>query len=361
MKFEVLAAILLGVVGCDYTEVKRETGYKGKARINPWLAAERFVAKYENQVESLPAWRIPRSDDSVWFVPSSILSNQSFTRQVGEWVDDGGHLVLLVEHANSETSDWNLGSTVPASDAAWVEMLEDAGIEVKDSGEKIKGSQIDFDGESYAVEAESQTSVAEAGEEPGVFVSVGWGDGQISVLTDGRLFRNRWIGEKEHAAFLEALVESTGFEGKVGFLRGSGISLWGLLGQYLWPVLLGLGVLTMLWLWKNFSRFGPIEAEAGASTLRGYEHHLEALGDFQWRFDKASALLVPLRAQIVERGQRIIVRAGRRDDDFFQFLAERAELPRDRVFRALVEESPRDSAILARTVADLQRLLQVLH
>ena len=38
-----LAALCL--TACDYTEVKREIGYKGKARINPWLAAERFVAR----------------------------------------------------------------------------------------------------------------------------------------------------------------------------------------------------------------------------------------------------------------------------------------------------------------------------
>jgi hypothetical protein len=361
MRFGFLFLILLALVGCDYTEVKRETGYKGKARINPWLAAERFVAKYGNKVESLPAWKTPGNDDAVWFVPASILSNRSFTRQVGEWVDDGGHLVLLVEHAGSETSDWNLDSSAPVIEGALVDMLEDAGIELKEAGEGVKDSKIEFDGESYEVEAESQTSVAETGYAPGVFASVAKGDGQITVLTDGRLFRNRWIGDKEHAALLDALIESTGFEGNVGFLRGSGLSIWGLLAKHLWPVLLGLGVLTSLWLWKNFSRFGPVEAAAGASALRGYEHHLEALGDFQWRFDKASALLAPLRAQIVERGQRIITRAGRRDDDFFQFLAERAELPRDRVFRALVEESPKDTAILTRTAADLQRLLQVLH
>ena len=95
--------------------------------------------------------------------------------------------------------------------------------------------------------------------------------------------------------------------------------------------------------------------------LRGYEHHLEALGDFQWRLDRAASLLAPLREQIVELGQRTSVRAGRRDDDFFQFLADRAGLPRERVFRALAEAAPADSAILTRTTADLQQLLKVLN
>jgi len=361
MKLGLWFVILFAVVGCDYTEVKRETGYKGKARINPWLAAERFAAQYGNKVKSLPAWKAPGQDDAVWFVPASILNNQSFARQIEEWVDVGGHLVLLVEHASSEASDWNLDSSVPVMEGALLDVLGHAGIELKESGANMKFSQIDFEGESYEVDAESHTSVAETGEDPGVFVSVPKGDGQITVLTDGRLFRNRWIGDKEHAALLEALMQITFYEGSIGFLRGSGLSLWGLLGKHLWPVLLGLGVLTLLWLWKDFSRFGPVEAGAGVSTLRGYEHHLEALGDFQWRLDRAAALLLPLRGQIVERGQRIAARAGRRDDDFFQFLADRSQLPRDRVFRALVENSPKDSAILTRTVSDLQRLLQVLH
>ena len=181
------------------------------------------------------------------------------------------------------------------------------------------------------------------------------------MITDGRIFRNRWIADHEHAALLAALIEATEYEGAVGFLRGSGLSLWGLLGNHLWPVLVGLGLLAVLWLWQSLTRFGPVEASDGVSTLRGYEHHLEALGDFQWRLDRAAALLAPLRGQIVERGQRLSARAGRRDDDFFQFLADRADLPRERVFRALAESAPPDSATLTRTAADLQKLLQVLH
>ncbi len=356
-----LAALVL--TSCDYTEVKREIGYKGKARINPWLAAERFCARYEGEVRSLAAWTAPDIDDAVWFVPASLLSNESFTRRMEDWVEEGGHLVLLVEHANAETNDWSRHVEEPGWHPALVAMLVDVGIDLKEerTGGKMTVSQITFQDESYEVDASSKAVVSLRGEKKGVFASVGSGDGRVTVLTDGRLFRNRWIGDKDHAALLDALIAATEYEGNIGFLRGTGLSLWGLLGEHLWPVLIGLGVLTLLWLWKNFTRFGPIEAAAGVSTLRGYEHHLEALGDFQWRLDHAAALLVPLRAQIVERGQRIATRAGRRDEDFFQFLADRAGLTKERVHRALAEAAPPDSAILTRTAADLQRLLQVLH
>jgi hypothetical protein len=360
--FVLLAAVFL--TSCDYTEIKREIGYKGKARVNPWLAAERFAAQYEGNVRSLASWTPPESEDAVWFVPASILGNESFTRRVEEWVENGGHLVLLVEHADAETNDWSRHTTEPAVPLALVGMLERAGITLKDreaAKDSVTAQKIEFDGESYEVDAESETSVALEDEKPGVFASIEHGDGRMTVLTDGRLFRNRWIGEKEHADLLDALILSTGYEGSISFLRGSGLSLWGLMGQHLWPVLLGLGLVTLLWLWKNFTRFGPVEAATDISTLRGYEHHLEALGDFQWRLDRAVALLAPLRAQIVERGQHMSFRVGRRDDDFFQFLADRAGIPRERVFRALAEGAPPDSAILTRTTADLQRLLLALH
>ena len=363
MKWLGLLAMAIALTACNYTEVKREIGYKGKARINPWLAAERFAARYEGEVRSLAAWTAPEFDDAVWFVPASILGNESFTRALESWVDEGGHLVVLVEHADSESSDWLRPAAENELAPALVGMLEEVGIalEVRVGTATVTAEKIDFEGKSYAVDAKSNARVVVDEGEPAVFASVESGDGRMTVLTDARLFRNRWIGDKDHAGLLDALIQATEYEGNIGFLRGSGLSLWGLLGAYLWPVLVGLAVLTLLWLWKNFTRFGPVEAVGGASALRGYEHHLEALGDFQWRLDRASALLVPLRGQIVERGQRMVTRAGRRDDDFFQFLAERAELPRERVFRALAETAPADSTVLTRTAADLQRLLQVLH
>jgi hypothetical protein len=319
-----------GLTACDYTEVEREIGYKGKARINPWLAAERFVARLDYEVRSLPAWTPPGFDDLVWFVPAGLLNNRSYIREVQTWVEEGGHLVILVENAHSETSDWSKETGEPMLEPVLIRMLEYMGVELGTGGfskSEVRASAVSFGGDSYQVDARSKSRVSADGGDAGVFASVEQGEGRLTVITDGRIFRNRWIGDHEHAALLAALVGASEYDGAVGFLRGSGLSLWGLLGRHLWPVLAALGLLVFFWLWKSLARFGPIEAADGVSTLRGYEHHLEALGGFQWRLDRAAGLLAPLRAQIVERGQRISVRAGRRDEDFFQFLADRADLP----------------------------------
>jgi hypothetical protein len=365
MKTLLLPALTaLFLTACDYTEVKHEIGYKGKARINPWLAAERFVGRMDREVHSVISWTAPARTDAVWILPASILSNTSFTRRMEAWVSTGGHLILLVEHADEQTNDWLVAHSPPVLEPVLVSMLGRAGIilNVPQSSRGVTtAEEIVFAGRPFKVQARSHASVTVAGGPPAVFASVKSGNGRITVLADGRLFRNRWIGDNEHAGLLDALLKASNAKGAVGFMRGSGLSLVSLLREHLVPVLLGAGLWVLLWLWKNLTRFGPIEAAVGVPLLRGYEHHLEALGDFQWRLDRAGSLLAPLRQQIVELGQRARVRAGGRDEDFFQFLADRADLPRERVCRALAATASADPAPLTRTTADLQQLLEVLH
>lgn len=358
----VLTAVLL--VGCETKEVKRETGYKGRARVNPWLAAERFCKPYPGVVRSLASWVEPVETDAIWFVPAGLLGNSSFTRRLTSWVERGGHLVVLVDHSETAHDDWTKFAPSAPPDEAFTEMMEDFGLRLvsrKDDDKPLKAKRIRFGGKRYAVDVTSDSRVAKGDGKAKSFVSVKRGVGRLSVLADGRIFRNRWIGKKEHAALLDALVKVGGRAGDIGFTRGAGLSVWSLARLHLWPILLGLVVLVFLWLWKNLHRFGPLEAGAEASVLRGYDHHLEALGDFQWRLDRAAALLGPLRNQIVDRGQRACQRSGHRDSDFFQYLADLAGLPRERVHCALSEAAAPDAAVLTRTTADLQKLLQVLH
>ena len=348
--------------GCQYEKVEHEIGYKGKARVNPWLAAERFCTRYGHDAKSMVSWKSPDFEDMVWFAPASALTNESFTRPMERWTREGGHLVILVEHASPVANDWKGGDGEVRLEPALFSMLEKVGITLtKEGGVTKPVDRVEFLEESYEVKMDSSATVRVDGGEEGFFATAPVGQGRMTVVTDARIFRNRWIGEKDHAALLLALADGSEFEGGVVFLRGSGLSLWGMLGHYLWPLLIGFSVFLVLWLWKNLSRFGPVETAAVASPLRGYDHHLEALGDFQWRLDKGHALLKPLRDQIIEVGQRASVRSGKRDEDFFQFLADRAAISRERVVRALAEPAPSDAAVLTRTAADLQTLSKVLN
>ena len=360
IRLSALSLALLFLTGCDYTEVEREIGYKGKARVNPWLAAERFIERCGYETHPVISWTEPDANDAAWIVPASVLSNVSFTRSMEVWVRDGGHLILLVERTDAATSDWRGRHSSPSYGKALLEMLRSAGISLEESG-SARAREIEFEGKSYKVDAESEAVVSldEAG--GGVFATTECGDGRITVITDGRIFRNRWIGEHDHAALLAALIDAGGYDGRVGIVRDSGLSFWALLRKHLSPILLAGAVWLLLWLWRNMSRFGPIESAAPPPVTRGYEHHLEALGYFHWKLDHAATLLAQLRAQVAEFGQRACLAAGRGAGDLHPFLAERAGLPAERVARALSDAAPRDPNAFTLVTADLQKLLDTLH
>ena len=366
MRYAAFLLVALFLSSCEYEEVEREIGYKGKARANPWLAAERFVTRTGSETRPVIAWTAPEQEDSVWIMPASILGNESFTRRMETWVGSGGHLILLVEHADSEASDWSTYAMPPDLKPALFHMLAKMGIRLDQkpaARATVSSGNVCFDGRNYKVNAKSFVSVTWDGntDDSGIFATREFAAGRITVITDGRIFRNRWISDHQHADLLEALVDATDEVGRVGFMRGAGLSLWDLMKDYLPHFMLGFLMWMLLWVWKNISRFGPLESAAPPQIQRGYQHHLEALGGFQWRLDHGSSLLAPLREMVIELGQRTSARTGHRDGDFFQFLADRVGLPRERVYRALTEERPADSVILTRTTADLQQLLKVLH
>lgn len=358
--FPMMLAAALVLTSCEYEEVERETGYKGKARVNPWLAAERFTEQMGEEVVTVIAWTEPEPGDSAWLVPATVLSNESFTRRMEEWVRGGGHLILLIEHADAETNDWLGSHSPPVVEPALEVMLERARLHLHE-GTRATARKIRFEGQTFKVDADSRYAVSKGRGKSSVFATARLEEGRITVLTDGRIFRNRWIAENDHAALLSALIEASEYEGSVGFMRGAGLSLWSLLREHLTPVLLGIAAWLLLWLWKSLSRFGPIESATPPPVLRGYGYHLEALGHFHWKFDRAAALLRSLREQTAEFGHRACLAAGHRADDLHSFLAERAGLPLDRVTRALSDITPPDPATLTRTTADLQQLLKTLN
>jgi len=356
----VLVAMVLGLGGCDTKYEEVETGYKGQARTNPWLAAQRFLMAYGREVEVLASWREPSDADSTWIVPAELISNGLFAKRIDEWISDGGHLICLIEHSGFR-DDWNLKPFEGELEPAFETFLKSHNFKIEKSGSGSKETKsARFRGRAFDVEMKSDWQASSGSGALEGMPTAKVGQGRLTLVTDARPFRNRWIGDKQHAALLKALVDSTGTFGKVVFVRGATLSLWGLLMDHAWAVLLGGALVLLIWLWKNLRRFGPLEAADAPSPLRAYDHHLEALGDFQWRLDRGASLLAPLREEILERSHRLMVRSGRLDSDIFALLAERAGIPRDRALRAMSEVSPADASVFTRTVSDLQKVLKTL-
>ena len=353
----VLLCLLLSGCGGTYTTRTEETGYKGKAKLDAYLAAARFLERMDYKVINKPGW--PDLDEvSVMLVPSSVLSTDAYVREVKEWVRNGGHLICLVENAESYHDDWRSSvkfrftqeEEIPKSLETW---LASVGLTLSTAGERVEAKKLEVDGESYEVFVESAAGVQKGNRARRPMAQAKVGEGIVTVMTDARPFRNRYIGDNDHASLLLALVEMSPYGGSVAIIRDAGLSLWAMLWRHGWPALIGLLVLTVVWLWKNMPRFGPMRRAEEPTHQRDYDHHLEALGDFQWRLDKGQAMLRPLRESVLERAMRL---GGQHHGDVFEWMALRAGITRERAERAMTHERPSDPTSFTRVIADLQQL-----
>jgi hypothetical protein len=351
-----LLCLLLAGCGGSYTTRTEETGYKGKAKLDAYLAAARFLERMDYEVINKPGWP-DLNKVSVMLVPASVLASDAYVREVKTWVQRGGHLICLLENAESYRDDWGRSGAgsryrfeeVPKPLETW---LKEVGLTLSTEGGKLEAKKLEVDGESYEVFVESEVGIQKDGHSRQPMGQADVGHGIVTVMADARPFRNRYIGDNNHAELLLALAElSVG--GTVAIIRDGGLSLWTMLWRHGWPALIGLLVLTVVWLWKNMPRFGPMRRQEEPTHQRDYDHHLEALGDFQWRLDKGQALLRPLRDSVLERAMRL---GGQHHGDVFEWMAQRAGMTRDRAERAMTHERPPDPTSFTRVVADLQQL-----
>lgn len=396
----------LGVMGllltaCDDVQIREsETGYRGAARVNPYLAAERFL-EHEDvgfETETSPAW--PHLDYSVAMVvmPSSELESDGMVRSVEEWVKEGGHFVCLVDGGESTINDWSSHSpqqTWPEAFQSWIKRLglkaqdgtaysaKPAGTLVpkptpagatpsptpsptnqlspKKSGDvhEVKiGDEtflVELPGEARLVaEKGTKVEVATGGTDPRVLV-LKRGDGYITFLSQARPLRNRFLDRYDHASFLHTLA-SWARDGRIIFVRGAGMSFWAMVWKHGWPVVIGLFVVLLLWLWKHMTRFGPVVQAEGGDDPRAYLGHLESVGGYAWRMDHGGELLTLLRTDAMERYLSWQRRSGAWDADVFEVIAQRAGCSREDAMRAMTAMPTRDAGQFTRMVAILQQV-----
>jgi hypothetical protein len=367
-----VAALLLG--GCGKYETRvRELGYKGPARVNPYLAAERFLGKNGYAAQSGASWQKSLEPVGTLIVPSSFLNSRGRLQQVGAWVGDGGHLIILRERGESFWNDFakqrsaikpdpnenlqawlneHLGvseRTVPSSVDPRGLLINDRTLQFQMDSTKV--FDLDFereDGEFGDADSESEQPDGHQ------ILSLKWDQGRVTLMAQANPFRNHFIGNADHAELLLALLACSPSTGSVVFVYGGGISFPQMLWENAWAGLLGvLGVL-VIWLWRNLPRFGPWARPAEEVVQPGYLQHIAAVGDFLWRHGRAVTLLAPLRREIMERFEHF--KPAALDDDIFEWLGQRANIPRERVMRAMTDNGRPDAPTFTRITADLQQI-----
>lgn len=357
--------ILLWLVGCGPSGpmVEREVGYRGPARRDAFLAFQRMVQRYAWQVSHM-GWTEESGEANVLVVPVADVTSELHLREMQGWLDRGVHVILWGANAVPSGDDWiEKGGTVevPEKLASWlqrsvqVELIHQEAVRTSPPG-----GVWTLQGKDYEIGMYSYVSMRYRGKESSGFQQIRIGRGLLSVVSDARMFRNRYLDQLDHPAFVAALLDLEDYReiGVLGIVRGQPPGFLAMLWERAWPVLLGIGLVVVVWLWKNLPRSGPKKVLEEDVEARGYEWHLEALGDFYWRLDKGVGLLQPMRDRLFERAQTLIQLSGRVDMEPVVWLAQRSGLPEERVMAALASENPPDSLRMVRVVADLQKLQQ---
>ncbi len=368
-------------VGCQ-NDLKREKvgeiplGYRGEARLNPYLAAERYLESKGWSADSSRTWSNDDRETSVIFMPGSFLQTKGMARRALEWISEGGTLVLTISGGEPERNDFTDSWSGPVAEegdfAGLDELYELFGVAVSYRDEP------DFEGE--AVEEDGPLSrsweVARTGRDFGEMalefegnavltiesgwtwipemaggsrmVGSGYGEGEIIFLAHARPLRSPYLARADHARFLEYLAANQR-EGKLVFLYGSSTSFFGLLWKKGWMVVIaGLGALAA-WLWMRIPRFGPVLRDRDVKPVK-YGESLTAAARFLWRTGSLASLIRPLRERIELENEGEV-------ETFYARLAEQSGMTREEVREALTME-PRDHGQTLNLVEKLQRLLK---
>jgi hypothetical protein len=339
-----LIVILIGGAGgywvyenLEWKEVRIPGTMQGEAARNDLLVAERLVNAMGGTARSEYAYTQPPAGDprqTVLVLPTErrILTARQ-RGQLIKWIEDGGHLVAVTYSLEDDDTvrDELLGkigirqylnkpvtrrpgqqtpqdddaqagdgqgqprprsrrSVVPRAYAGCPAQRESGALAPRfGSGPgTTKTMHVCFD-PRFRIETKGE-KLWESGDAAGSHaITVAHGAGRITVLTDYDFMRNSAIGYADHADFLLAVI---GFRPDltVRFIPREDVAgIVSLAWRYGWPVLILLGVWTVLALWRVGSRLGPIEPEPEA-VRRSLEEHVRAIGEYLWRRGEALVL-----------------------------------------------------------------------
>ena len=418
---------VLALCACDghWEDVEKTTGYKGKARVKPFLAAERLLDELgHNAHEAKSLGKMP-AHDAVIVISGEGGLPEARAKQLLRWCFSGGHLIyclsgtrpyndfemqfgsfiaalLLEEEKDPVLGQLGVGvqRRIPADElndllpkfhGEEAEPKKDESAkpdeakpdEAKKTPEKKSQEEQDrqlesdqdvtWNGKTYHLSLGGyQSMVLKRKLRPGEFsagskneslaLHLQHGMGSVTLLTHARPFRNRWIGTRDHARWLSALVGDSGTR-EVLFVSASTGSFFGLLWQHGWMAVVTLVVCLGFWLWQQMPRFGPL-ADVELDSTRHFASHIGALGEFFWRMRRSPLLVNAARdavwERVRERHRALDDGSGQVSDQLAEEIARRTGLPAKRVAAAFDVAPPNSVHNFVNLMRDLQAFRRAL-
>ena len=393
--------VCLLVVSCGKTEQKRRTtGYKGEAKNNPFLAAQRYLDNQGKEVNSGHGLSHFDDDTAMIFLPPSSVNTVGRAKRLMKWVESGGHLVVMLDGGSIGGNDFSM---IHAKDASFDVESERPGVdyileelEIESEKWKHESSDQDIDVETLDIESWEELSEhdrvllgsevseilfegealtihhwADQGllydevyeDEYGSgeiedsnkhrFLSVMYESGRVTLLTDARPLRNRYIGYADHARFLDELVEfSRG--GGIVFSNGEGDGLFSLLWLHFRFGMIALFLFIVVWLWQHLPRFGPNQ-DIGSGDMREFSSQVRGIGRFLWQHKRGDTMLNAMRASV---NRRFSLQAGTSQQAVYEQLSENTGIPLKSVIEAMTRENVQETNVALRMIQNLQLILK---
>jgi hypothetical protein len=317
---------------------KVRVGFRGEAQRNPWLAAERLLARM-----NLPASDLREYDGLRKLQPDSVLVlpqgrqtlSESLRAGIVDWVQSGGFLVIEAERPSIRD---------PLIDAFGVMRVEDkdnsktdehrqrAGGISRNNGEfrnndeyKANANHIDSDSLDLTVlklPGSALTSLVWMEADFSLVSERAWfragtdysanilmlreGDGNVVVVTDLDFATNGEIADLDHAQFVVELAHFAQRSGPVIFFINPGQpSLMQWLLTHAWAPASAAALAVLLWLWKSIPRFGPVAPDPERARRRLLDH-LRASGRFLWARGQGGRLLEVSREACLRKLSRTL-------------------------------------------------------
>jgi hypothetical protein len=375
------------LTGCQNSEKGEKIkevplGYTGKARFNPYLAAELYLKEKGWLAASSRTWSNYGFETSVIFMPASFLQTKGMGLRVLDWVSEGGTLILTASGGEPERNDFtdptSGGYPVEGDYTGWDYVLEELGIavettdwskfvdeeaELEEDGHLSRSwhlAKLKEDRGGFHLELEGDLGLSStpksqdrSWDQPvdgyARILGTSYGAGNVLIFSHARPFRSPYLARANHAEFLEEIARAFR-PGEIVFLYGSSNSFFGLIWKEGRMVVIAGLILLFCWLWMRIPRFGPILQDS-FKRPRPYGEELKASARFLWRRGQIEYLLRPLRAKLEMDNQGD-------PETLYDRLAEDSELKRNEVAEALTIDPPKDPGHILKMVQKLQTLLK---
>ena len=341
----VAVAVYFFVVNFDLVDEEITTGYTEKAQRDNFLAAERFLKKFDyseqSHQEQFALDNILKSNQAGTILMSynaQIEAKDRFENLLN-WIKRGGHLILelnanlypkegenkvgLLKYFNLSLKKSNL-------------FLEDTNdtptmVQIYRNGEEFKTDFIS----SYTIDVESRDYTVKVDDQNGThLVEFNVGDGSVTFLSDVNIWHNQNIADFDHAALL---LEVLGRDpGNIDIITSISMPS---LAEVIWNngkwFCISLLLMLAFYLWSLFEKFGPA-LEKVDNTRRSLIEHLDAAAKFDWRHFRGATLLQSARSDLNKYlDTKHPSLAQKSDDELHLWIQEKTEIPLDDIKSAL--------------------------